>query len=89
MPAVAAATPAPVATPAVVYRNADDPVPVALIALAVLLALCALLGLASALLVNFSWADGRLSRPRRAWREAAFRAGAVWGDFTDRLRLGR
>jgi len=89
VPAIPAATPVPVATPAVVYRNADDPLPVALIALAVLLALCALLGLAYAILVNLSWADGRLSRPRRAWREAAFRAGAVWGDFTDWLRLGR
>ena len=76
-------------TPAIVYRNADDAIPVALIALAVLLAVCALLGLAYAILASFSWTDGRLSRPRRAWREAALQAGGAWGDFTDWLRLGR
>jgi hypothetical protein len=82
-----AATPA--ATPAVVYRNADDGVPAALLVLAAILAAVALLGLAYAVVSQFGWAERRLARPRRAWREAAFRAGGAWGDFTDWLRLGR
>ena len=79
----------PAATPAVVYRNADDDVPPALIALAALLAVVALLVLLYVVVSRFGWAERRLARPRRAWREAAFRAGGAWGDFTDWLRLGR
>jgi hypothetical protein len=88
VPTPAEAAP-PAATPAVVYRNPDDGIPPALIALAALLGLLALLAFAYAVVSQFGWAERRLARPRRAWREAAFRAGGAWGDFTDWLRLGR
>jgi hypothetical protein len=93
---VPAATPVPTAvpvapagTPSVAYRNEDDAVPVALLALAGLLGALALLALAYALLSRIAWVDERLAGPRRASREAGFRAGGAWGDFTDWLRLGR
>ena len=80
---------APAAAPSVAYRNDDDAVPVALLALAGLLGALALLALAYALLSRLAWVDERLAGARRAWREAGFRAGGAWGDFTDWLRLGR
>jgi hypothetical protein len=83
-------TPAPAAaTPAALYRNADDGVPPSLLVLAAVFAAVALMALGVALLSSFAWGERRLARPRRAWREAAFRAGGAWGDFTDWLRLGR
>ena len=63
--------------------------PLALLALAGLLGALALLALAYALLSRIAWVDARLAGTRRAWREAGFRAGGTWGDFTDWLRLGR
>jgi hypothetical protein len=33
--------------------------------------------------------SARFAGVGHAWREAAFRAGTTWGDFTDWLRLGR
>jgi hypothetical protein len=55
----------------------------------VLLGLLALAALAYAVVSRLGWADGRLSGVRRAWREAAFRAGGTWGDFADWMRPGR
>jgi hypothetical protein len=86
---VPAAPAAPAPATAVAYRNEDDDVPVALLALAGLLGAIALLALAYALLGRIPWVDDRLAGTRRAWREAGFRAGGTWGDFTDWLRLGR
>ena len=63
--------------------------PASLIALAAVFAVVALLALLYLVVSQFGWAERRLARPRRAWREAAFRAGGAWGDFTDWLRLGR
>jgi hypothetical protein len=57
--------------------------------LAAMLALLALLALAFAAANRLGWADTRLAGPRRALREASFRAGGTWGDFADWLRLGR
>jgi hypothetical protein len=99
-PVPPAATPAPVTpppaepsgpevTPAPVYSNADDDLPVSLLVLAALLALCALLALAFAAANRFGWAERRLAGPRRAFREASFRAGGTWADFADWLRFGR
>lgn len=59
------------------------PAPVLLLAL-----LAALLGLATAVLATarrFGFADGVW----HAWSEAAYRAGGVWQDFRDWLRIGR
>jgi hypothetical protein len=95
-----AATPAPTAAapveptgpapePALVYSNEDDPLPASLLVPAVLLGLLALAALAYAVVSRLGWADGRLSGVRRAWREAAFRAGGTWGDFADWMRPGR
>jgi hypothetical protein len=92
-PAPAAPAPAepsgPAVTPAPVYSNADDGVPLSLLVLAGLLALLALLALLFAAAGRFGWAESRLAGPRRALREATFRAGGTWGDFADWMRLGR
>lgn len=77
--------PAPVAT----YSNPDDGLPASLLVLAALLAVLALLALLYAAVSRLGWADARLDGPRRAWREATFRAGGTWGDFADWIRTGR
>jgi hypothetical protein len=79
----------PEVTPAPVYSNADDGLPVSLLVLAAVLALLALLALAFAAASRFPWADRYLAGPRRAFREASFRAGGTWADFADWLRFGR
>jgi hypothetical protein len=79
----------PVATPSTTYRNPDDGVPVAILVLAGLLALLALLALLYAALSRLGWAESRLEPIRRSWREAAFRMGGTWGDFSDWVRVGR
>ena len=71
------------------YVNEDDPFPVALLVVAGVVALVALLALVYAVLSRLGWAERPLSRVRRAWREAAFRAGGTWGDFADWIRVGR
>ena len=79
----------PAATPEPVYANADDGLPPALLVPAGLLALVALLALALAAAERLGWAEARLVGPRRAMREATFRAGGAWGDFADWIRVGR
>jgi hypothetical protein len=71
------------------YLNTDDRLPPSLLALAGLFALLALLALVLAAAGRLGWAEARLAAPRRALREAAFRAGGTWGDFADWIRLGR
>jgi hypothetical protein len=89
-PAPAQAEPSgPELTPSPAYANADDEVPLSLLVLAALLALLAMLALLFAAAGRFGWAESRLAGPRRALREASFRAGGTWGDFADWLRLGR
>lgn len=88
-PAAPAEPSGPLATPAPVYENADDPVPVSLLVLAALLGVPALLALLYAALSRLGWADSWLARPRRAVREASFRASGTWADFADWIRLGR
>jgi hypothetical protein len=87
IPPAEAATPAP--TPAPVYSNPDDGVPVALVVLAALLGALALGALVLALVSRAGWGERALAGPQRAWREAAFRAGGTWGDFADWIRVGR
>ena len=89
LPTAVPATPAAPPATAVAYRNEDDDVPLALLALAGLIGALALMALAYALLSRIPWVDARLAGTRRAWREAGFRAGGTWGDFADWLRLGR
>jgi hypothetical protein len=55
----------------------------------VLLALIALAALLLAAAGRLGWAESTLAGPRRAVREATFRAGGTWGDFADWIRLGR
>jgi hypothetical protein len=88
-PAAPAEPSGPVATPEPVYANADDALPPALLVPAGLLALFALLALGLVAAERFGWAESRLAGPRRAVREATFRAGGTWGDFADWIRLGR
>ena len=76
-------------TPSTTYHNPDDGVPVAILVLAGLLALLALLALVYAALSRLGWAESRLEPIRRTWREAAFRMGGTWGDFSDWVRVGR
>jgi hypothetical protein len=89
VPAGAAEPSGPEVTPAPVYANADDDVPVALVVLAALIGAVALAALILALLSRAGWGDRALAGPKRAWREAAFRAGGTWGDFADWIRVGR
>ena len=79
----------PPVSPEPVYANEDDGVPLSLLILAGLAALLALLALAYAVLSRLGWGEPQLAGIRRAGREAAFRAGGTWGDFSDWLRLGR
>ena len=88
-PAEAGGAPLPAAPPAPVYTNADDGVPLSLIILAAVLGVLALIALALALISRSGWGERALAGPRRAWREAAFRAGGTWGDFADWMRVGR
>jgi hypothetical protein len=97
-PVPPAASPAPAAPPPAepsgtppppTYANEDDRVPVSLLVLAGVLALVALLALLYVALSRLGWGDAKLAGIRRAWREAAFRAGGTWGDFADWLRVGR
>jgi hypothetical protein len=65
----------------------DAPAPlVGLGVLAVLLALTAAMVLA---LRRYGLGEGRLAPAYHSWREARWRAGGVWEDFRDWLRLGR
>jgi hypothetical protein len=82
----------PVATAAPAQQAAvsgDDPFPLGLWILLALLALSALLWLVALTIGRLGWGEERLAGSRHAWREARYRAGGVWSDFTDWLRLGR
>jgi hypothetical protein len=88
-PAEAGGAPIPAAPPAPVYTNADDGVPLSLVVLAAVAGVIALIALLLALMSRTNWGERALAGPRRAWREAAFRAGGTWGDFADWMRVGR
>jgi len=92
-PAVTPVPPAepsgPPAEPPKVYDNDDDALPPSLIVLGGLAVLCALLALLYALFSRLGWGERYLLPVRRAGREARFRAGGTWGDFSDWLRVGR
>ncbi len=88
-PAEAGVAPIPAAPPAPVYANADDGVPLSLVVLAAVAGVIALIALLLALTSRTNWGERALAGPRRAWREAAFRAGGTWGDFADWIRVGR
>jgi hypothetical protein len=91
---VVATTPVPPADAGAAVERAaatppanDAPAPlVGLGVLAVLLVLTAALMLA---LRRYGLGEGRLAPAYHSWREARWRAGGVWGDFRDWLRLGR
>jgi hypothetical protein len=92
----ASATPAPTAAPAATpaaptYTTVahNDPFPVGLWILIGLLGLSLLAWVVLALLGRTGWGEERLAGPRHAWGEARYRAGGVWSDFTDWLRVGR
>jgi hypothetical protein len=89
-PAAPAATPAPAApAPVVLLDHPYKGTPTGLIVALGLLALGALLAILALLARRFGWAEERLAPARHAWGEAAYRAGATWGDFVDWIRLGR
>jgi hypothetical protein len=67
----------------------NDPVPPGLWVLIGLLVLSALAWLALVVLGRTGWGEERFAGPRHAWSEARYRAGGVWSDFTDWLRVGR
>jgi hypothetical protein len=81
-PPVAATTPTPVPTPAVVTRSSTD----GLLVPGILIGI-ALLG-AAALAVS-AFTGRRSPRMRHAWSEAAYRTKSTWADFSDWLKLGR
>jgi hypothetical protein len=90
--AVPTATPVPTAAPAqaaVTTASGHDPFPVGLWILLALLALTAVLWLVALAVGRLGWGEERLAGSRHAWAEARYRAGGVWSDFTDWLRLGR
>jgi hypothetical protein len=85
-PATSAATPAEPTYTTVAH---NDPFPIGLWILVGLLVLSLLAWVVLALLGRTGWGEERLAGPRHAWAEARYRAGGVWSDFTDWLRLGR
>ena len=90
--AVPTATPVPTAAPArrpSPRRPATTRSPLGLWILLALLALTALLWLVALAVGRLGCGDERLAGSRHAWGEARYRAGGVWSDFTDWLRLRR
>jgi hypothetical protein len=85
-PAAPAATPAEPTYTTVAHH---DPFPIGLWILVGLLVLSLLTWLVLALLGRTGWGEERLAGPRHACAEARYRAGGVWRDFSDWLRLGR
>jgi hypothetical protein len=85
-PATPAATPAEPTYTTVAH---NDPFPLGLWILAGLLVLSLLAWIVLTALGRTGWGEERLAGPRHAWAEARYRAGGVWSDFTDWLRLGR
>lgn len=65
----------------------DAPVP--LIGLGVLSALSLLTVMLLGALKRLGSGEGRLAPAYHSWREAQWRAGGVWDDFRDWLRVGR
>jgi hypothetical protein len=86
---VPTATPVPTPAPTPAPAPQDEPVPLGLWILAGILAFAAIAWLVLFVLARTGWGEERLAGPRHAWGEARYRAGGVWGDFTDWLRLGR
>jgi hypothetical protein len=73
---------------AVATRPAND-APAPLVGLGVLAVLLALSGLMALAVRRYGVGEGRLAPAYHSWREARWRAGGVWEDFRDWLRLGR
>lgn len=88
-------SPTPQPTPAgptvIEQRDEDGPEPEVVLGAAVgaPLGLTGLIALVLAALARLGLAEEPRARGRHAWGEAAYRAGAVWADFVDWLRLGR
>ena len=69
--------------------EASNDAPAAVVGLGILAGLLALAALYVVAARRFGWGEERLAGPRHAWREATWRAGGTWQDFTDWLRFGR
>jgi hypothetical protein len=67
----------------------DNGLPAPLVGLGVLAVLLALTAALMLSLRRYGFGEGRLAPAYHSWREARWRAGGVWEDFRDWLRLGR
>ena len=88
-PAPAVATPTPTPKPTL---SADDDEKGLMLAGAMVgapLGLAGLVGLALFLLARLGLAEDRRANLAHAWREAGYRAGGAWANFTDWVRSGR
>ncbi len=85
-PQPAASTPAPAPDRA---ATADEDLPVSVWILAGAALLLALLALLSVLLSRGRRGDEPLARMGHMWREAGYRFGSAWSDFSEWLRVGR
>ena len=89
----ATATPSAAASDGALERvataRAANPAPAPVLLLAILSALLALGALFLLAMRRGDWEHGRMAPVAHAWREASFRAGGLWEDFRDWLRVGR
>lgn len=87
--AVTAGGPADGAVERAATATASNSAPGPVLLLAILAALMLGTGLLALAARRFGWGEERLASPIHTWREAGWRAGGVWDDFRDWLRLGR
>ena len=73
----------------VATARAANSAPAPVLLLAILSALLALGALFLLAMRRGDWEHGRMAPVAHAWREASFRAGGLWEDFRDWLRVGR
>jgi hypothetical protein len=74
------------APPSSVTASTDAGVPLPIVLLALLAALCALLGGAVAVSRLRGWDPAWAAAWRHGWDEAGYRAGGLWSEFRDWLR---
>jgi hypothetical protein len=71
------------------HRTPSNDAPAPLIGLGILAILLALTAALLVALRRLGFGEGRLAPAYHSWREARWRAGGVWDDFLDWLRVGR
>ena len=87
-PAPAVATPTPTPKPTLCADDDEKGLMLAGAMVGAPLGLAGLVGLALFLLARLGLAEDRRANLAHAWREAGYRAGGAWANFTDWVRSG-